>query len=68
MDDLSEEELKQIENVDDTMLHYEFEALMDFQIFDAPPDKTTEPDFSLRDFIDVERKFLEIFNRLIKMI
>ena len=62
--DLSEEELKQIENVDDTMLHYEFEALMDFPIFDVPPDKATEPDFTLRDFLDVEKEFLAVFNEL----
>ena len=44
--DLSEDELKQIEAIDDAMLHYEFETLMDFQIFDDPPDKATELDFS----------------------
>jgi hypothetical protein len=66
--DLSEEELKKIENVDDTMLHYEFEALMDFPIFDDPLKKATEPDFTLRDFLDVEKEFLAVFNELITKI
>lgn len=59
--DLSDEERKQIENVDDTLLHYEFEALMDFPIFDVPPDKAMEHDFSQRDFVSVEKEFLAIF-------
>jgi len=63
--DLSDGERKQIEAVDDTMLHYEFEALMDFPIFDVPPDKVTDPDFSQRDFDSVEEEFIMIFNRLI---
>ncbi len=62
--DLSDEERKQIEGVDDTLLHYEFEELMDFPIFDVPPEKATEHDFSERDFASVEREFIEIFNRL----
>jgi uncharacterized protein len=64
--DLSEEERKQIEEVDDTLLHYEFEALMDFPIFEIPPSKAMEHDFSLRDFASVEREFIDIYNRLTK--
>lgn len=63
--DLSDGEQKQIEAVDDTMLHYEFEALMDCPIFDVPPDKVTDPDFSQRNFDSVEEEFIMIFNRLI---
>lgn len=62
--DLSDEELKQIEEVDDTLLHYEFEELMDFQIFDGPPELATQHDFSQRDFASVEKEFLSIFNRI----
>ena len=62
--DLSDEELKWIEDVDDTLLHYEFEALMDFQMFDPPPDKATEHDFSVQDFASVEQEFLAIFDRI----
>jgi hypothetical protein len=64
--DLSEEERKQIEEVYDTLLHYEFEALMDFQIFETPPYKAMEHDFSQRDFKSVKREFIGIYNRLAK--
>lgn len=62
--DLSVEELKQIENVDDTLLHYEFEELMDFPIFETPPDVATKHDFTQRDFASVEKEFISVFNRL----
>ncbi len=62
--DLSHEERKQIEDVDDTLLHYEFEELMDFPIFDVPPKKVTEHDFAQRDFVSVEQEFMAIFNGL----
>ena len=63
--DLSEDELKQIENVDDTLLHYEFEAMMDFQIFEVPPQKSLpELDFAQREFGSVEKEFLAAFERL----
>lgn len=64
--DLSEDEQKQIEEVDDTLLHYEFEILMDFQIFDIPPYKAMNHDFSLKDFACVEKEFLTIFNAIYK--
>ncbi len=62
--DLSEAELKQVEGVDDTLLHYEFEELMEFTIFDTPPCKAMEHDFSQRDFIGVEQEFMSAFKRL----
>lgn len=62
--DLSDDERKQIEAVDDTLLHYEFEELMDFPIFDVPPDKAMDHDFAQRDFASVEKEFIAIFNRL----
>lgn len=62
--DLSDEERKQIEKVDDTLLHYEFEELMDFPIFETPPPKAMEHDFSPRDFADVEREFIEIYKSI----
>jgi len=62
--DLSAEEQKWIEDVDDTLLHYEFEALMDFRMFDPPPVLVTQHDFSQRDFTSVEKEFAAAFNRL----
>lgn len=62
--DLSKDEAKLIEDVDDTLLHHEFLALMDFQIFDEPPKVATRHSFSQRDFSLVEKEFLAIYNRL----
>ena len=66
LSDLSDEERKQIEDVDDTLLHYEFETLMDFPIFDTPPELATQHDFSQRDFANVEQEVLAIFNSVYK--
>ncbi|MDA8441874.1 MAG: DUF429 domain-containing protein [Peptococcaceae bacterium] len=60
--DLSDDERKQIEEVDDTLLYYEFAALMDFPLFDSPPYKAMEHNFSQLDFTGVEKEFLKIFN------
>jgi len=62
--DLSDEEWKQIGNVDDTLLHYEFEELMDFPILEIPPELANQHDFSQRNFISVEKEFISIFTRL----
>lgn len=61
---LSDEERKQIEDVDDILLHYEFEEFMHFSIFDTPPELATQHDFTQRDFTSVEKEFLSLFNRL----
>jgi len=65
--DLSDKERQHIEAVDDTLLHYEFEKLMKYPIFDIPPDKATEPDFSQRAFASVEQEFLAIFSFITSM-
>lgn len=62
--DLSREEKKQIEDVDDTLLHYEFEAMMDYQIFETAPQKWMEHDFAQRDFVSVEQEFIAVFGEL----
>ena len=62
--DLSQEELEQIKMVDDDLLYYEFETLMDIRLFDKPPQKTMEHDFSQKDFDTVEKEFLSIFKKL----
>lgn len=63
--DLTAEERKQIEEVDDTLLHYEFEDMMDYQIFETAPPKTMKNyDFTQRDFVSVEQEFLTAFNKL----
>ncbi|EHQ89758.1 hypothetical protein [Desulfosporosinus youngiae] len=65
--DLKDEEKRHIEEVDDTLLHYEFAELMNFPIFDVAPTKTTEHDFSPKEFTLVEQEFLDIFADIIGM-
>jgi predicted RNase H-like nuclease len=62
--DLSDVEKKLINEVDDTMLYFEFEALMDSLIFETPPYKAIEHDFLQRDFVNVEKEFISTFNRI----
>ena len=62
--DITEEELGRIKAVDDALLYYEFETLMDIRLFDVPPEKTMEHDFAQKDFIAIENEFLNIFHQL----
>lgn len=64
--DLTKIEEGQIKAVDDALLFSEFEVLMDFSVFDDPPLRTMQHDFSQRDFTAVEKEFLDIFNSLTK--
>lgn len=60
--DLSDEEEKLIEEVDDALLYFEFESFMGHSIFEESPPKIMEHDFSQRDFIIVENEFINMFN------
>ena len=60
--DLSYEEQRQIKDIDDAMLYFEFIELMDVEIFDIAPNKLMEHDFSQREFLSVEMEFLLAFN------
>ncbi|NLM75862.1 MAG: phosphohydrolase [Clostridiaceae bacterium] len=62
--DLSQVEIDQIKSVDDALLYYEFETLMDIKLFEIPPKKVMDHDFSQRDFKEVEQEFLTIFYTL----
>jgi hypothetical protein len=62
--DLSEKELLQIDEINDTLLHYEFEALMDYQIFEQTPHKAAEHTFHFEDHVKVEREYISSFQRL----
>ena len=61
---LDEDEEKQINDIDDTMLYYEFLELMGCEIFDFVPIINTKPDFSERAFSSVEIEFISSFNKL----
>lgn len=62
--DLTEEEKYRINDIDDALLYFEFIELMGIPVFDTPPEKYMEHDFSQRDFVNVESEFSYIFNRL----
>jgi 5'-deoxynucleotidase YfbR-like HD superfamily hydrolase len=66
--DLSEEEKDQIKDIDDTLLYFEFEALMGLKICETVPRKIMEHDFTQRDFKKVENEFIDAFNQLIEEI
>ena len=61
--DLSEEEQEKINDVDDTILYFEFQELMDINLSDMTPVISMKHDFSQRDFKSVEHEFVSAFNR-----
>ncbi len=62
--DLTEEERRQIKAIDDALLYFEFIELMDVPLFDIPPEKHMDHDFSQREFTSVEGEFINIFDGL----
>lgn len=58
------EVMSEVGRIDDTMLYHEFLALGGCALFDQAPLKITEPEFSFRDFKDVEQQYLETLNAL----
>lgn len=64
LENLTAEDYKIIEEIDDSVLHYEFSELMGKSIFEVEPYIAIKHDFSLKGFQEVEEEFLQIFNRL----
>ena len=62
--DLSEEEQEKVKEVDDALLHIEFETLMGSHLYSTSPYRAMEHDLSQRDFVHVEKEFLVRFHRL----
>ena len=60
---LTEQEQKVVKLIDDTMLYYEFYHFMGAEICDKLP-KDTEPDYDFKAFDEVEREFLELFEKI----
>ena len=56
--------MPEVSRIDDTMLYHEFLALGGCALFDQAPLKITEPEFTFRDFKDVEQQYLETLNAL----
>ena len=61
---LSAEERKQISEIDDAILYYEFIALFGEKIFDYEPKLLSSPRFEFIDFKIIENEFLELFGKL----
>lgn len=61
---LSKMEQKMIDEIDDSLLYYEFLSLMEEKIFVQPPALSSNPDFTFRPFEEVEQDFLSAFQQL----
>ena len=61
---LKEEERKRLKEIDDAMLWYDLEILLEEKQEDPAPEIHIEIDYSVRTFRDVETEFLELFNNL----
>ncbi|MFZ5974671.1 MAG: HD domain-containing protein [Bacillota bacterium] len=64
LDGLSQQELRQIEEIDDALLYHEFMALAGVAIWEEPPAVSMEHDFSQREFESVESDFIALFRSL----
>lgn len=62
--DLSDEERRQIFEIDDHMLYHEFWALNETLLSDSLPALSSTPDFSMRPMDEVEQEYLNTFYRL----
>ena len=62
--DPTNEEWAMVDDIDDAILYYEFEALADTQIRKSAPYISMEHNFSIKPIEETERDFLNMFNRL----
>ncbi|MBR0597009.1 phosphohydrolase [Sinanaerobacter chloroacetimidivorans] len=63
-EDLTERELLYVKGIDDAMLYYELLELMDEPIFAKAPELQSLPDFRQREFQEVEKEFIRLFDSL----
>lgn len=61
---LTDAEHAVVKQIDDTMLWHEFFVLMDDRVYEPKPIIHSNPDFAERPFLDVEKRFLRLFNSL----
>ena len=59
--DLTESEKQQLQEIDDAMLWYDLEELLDERLSRNAPQIHIEPDHTVRPFADVEKEYLELF-------
>ena len=58
---LSEEEQRMLKEIDDVMLWYDLECLLDEMQPGQPPETKITIDYSFRPFQDVEKEYLDLF-------
>ncbi|MDY3867829.1 MAG: phosphohydrolase [Pyramidobacter sp.] len=61
---LSENEVRQVFDIDDAMLWHEFSALMGEELWAERPQLHSQPDFSSHSMEETERHFLDLFSSL----
>ena len=61
---LTDEERRQVFEIDDTVLYHEFLSMMQMRISDDEPILVSHPDFAFTDFTQVENTFLTSFESL----
>ena len=64
---LTEDEKKQIFEIDDAILYYEFTTLFGEKIFDYVPKLKSKPRFEYIEFLNIENEFLKLFNNLFEV-
>ena len=62
--DLTDEEKRQVFDIDDAMLFHEFLVLKNTRLRETAPSIAMEHDFSQRDMGEVEKEFLDMFSEL----
>ena len=61
--DLSEEEARLVDEIDDAMLWSDMWNLFGIREWEERPETLTTPDYTVRAFAEVEREYLEMFRR-----
>ena len=62
--ELTKEEAAEVRRIDDTLLYYEFLHYMGEALLPEKPEIVSHPVFETRAFKEVEREYLEVFQRL----
>ncbi|MBC8016880.1 MAG: phosphohydrolase [Sporomusaceae bacterium] len=65
---LTDEEYKEIQDIDNALLDYEFKCLHHQGIYECPPKLYMDHDFTEERMVDVEFKFIEMTHRMMKSI
>lgn len=65
---LTDEEYRQVQDVDNALLHHEFQCLHHQGIYEHSPQLYTNHDFPEESMVDVETKFIELTQRIMSSI